>query len=133
MALPAGYKVRKKGTYGVVAATGKHWDIIRKDVLPQARAVIEASLEAWASKGPGDFPEQRFKFEKQYKHAGKMVRVEAFKARHVRVYGAVAQFDGKATFLITAIDTAKKQYEADQNLLNAAGKKAHELIHTDRR
>lgn len=87
-------------------------------------------MNAWSKHGPQHLPPQKFKFEKQYEKGGKNARIEVFKTRHVRLYGTTVQIDGKPMFLITGIDTAKKTNRADDDILEAAGKAAHALIHT---
>jgi len=84
---------------------------------------------AYCNNGPENLPPQRFKFEIQYPSSGKMTRVEAFKTRHVRFYGSCGSLGGRPVFLVTASDIAKKTDAADQKILQAAGKLAHELLY----
>jgi len=126
--LPTGYNIKFTGVKRAIAFNDNHWEIMDRIQL-KARVKIEATMKAYCDSGPENIPPQRFKFEMQYDHAGKMTRIEAFKARHVRFYGACAGFDGKPIFLVTGADVSKKKDEADQKKLNAAGKLAHELIH----
>jgi len=138
MVKPDGYTIRfpkedgPPGEHGSVAFKEKHWKIFTTEILMKARAQVEATMKAWCKFGPSDFPPQKFKFEKHYEKGGKSVRVEVFKARHVRFYGAATNVNGKAMFLVTAVDTSKKDNKADPAILEAAGKAAHELIYPAR-
>lgn len=90
-------------------------------------------MKAYCESGPQNIPPQRFKFEMQHEQSGKMTRIEAFKARHVRIYGACGSLGGRPVFLVTGVDTSKKDDAADQKILKAAGKLAHNLIHETNR
>jgi hypothetical protein len=126
--LPTGFQIRLEGSKRAIAATEEHWKVMA-EILPKARAKIEATMRAYCDRGPQDLPPDRFKFEEQYESGGKMTRIEAFKARHVRIYGACGHLGGRPVFLITGTDAAKKTEAADQKILRAAGKLAHQLIH----
>ena len=86
-------------------------------------------MKAYCEYGPENLPPQRFKFDQQHSEAGKKPRIEAFKGRHVRFYGACGNLGGRPVFLITGSDTAKKSNAANQSILKAAGKRAHSLFH----
>lgn len=90
---------------------------------------MRVTMQAWAERGPRDIPDAKFKFEGHYESAGKSVRVEVFKTRHVRFYGAAVQSGNKPLFLVTGVDAAKKQDKGDKDILKAAGKAAHQLVH----
>jgi hypothetical protein len=130
--LPAGFKIRFEGVKRAIAFKDAQWEIMGK-IQPTARARIEATMKAYCQSGPENIPPQRFKFEKQFEHGGKKTRVEAFKARHVRIYGACGGLGGRPIFLVTGTDTSKKTDAADQKKLRAAGQLAHELIHGSNR
>lgn len=130
--LPPGFQIRFEGVKRAVAFEDAQWEIMSK-IQPSARAKIEATMRAYCDRGPQDIPPQRFKFEFQYQHSGKKTRIEAFKARHVRIYGACGGLGGRPVFLVTGSDTAKKDDSADQKILQAAGKLAHKLIHENNR
>jgi hypothetical protein len=126
--LPTGFQIRFEGSKRAIAARDEHWKVMG-EILPTAKAKLEATMRAYCDRGPQDLPPGRFKFEEQYEHGGKMARVEAFKTRHVRIYGACGHLGGRPVFLITGTDVAKKTDAADQKKLKAAGKLAHDLIH----
>ena len=85
--LPPGFQIRFEGVKRAIAFKDAHWEIMNS-TQPSARAKIEATMRAYCERGPQHIPPQRFKFEEQYEHGGKKTRMEAFKARHVRIYGA---------------------------------------------
>lgn len=126
--LPQGFQIRFQGTKRAIAFSDAHWRIM-ETIQPNARAKVEATMRAYCDRGPQDMPPQRFKFETQYEQSGKMTRIEVFKARHVRFYGACGRLGSRPVFLVTGVDTAKKDDAADQRILRAAGKLAHKLIH----
>ena len=126
--LPSGFKIRFEGAKRAVAFNDAHWEVMQS-IKESARAQIEVAMKAYCDRGPQDLPPQRFKFQFQYEHSGKMSRIEEFKARHVRFYGACASLGGRPVFLVTGADAAKKTDAADQKILKAAGKLAHSLIH----
>jgi hypothetical protein len=134
MDAPQGYTVRfpKEGEeaafYGRIAFTQKHWKVLQK-MDPHHRSQVESAMKAWAARGPVKLPPQRFRFEYQFERAGKQVRLEAFKGWSVRFYGAVKEVEGKPMFLVTGYDDAKKDNDADRDLMKAAAKAAHRLIH----
>lgn len=135
MSLPAGYTIRfpnqggPPGAYGSVAFTEKHWKVLQKDMIPKSRAQLHVAMQAWCAQGPRNLPETRFRFEGSYESGGKRIRLEAFKGWSVRLYGSVSQVDGRPVFLVTGFDDAKKDREADLDILKAAAKAAHKLIH----
>ena len=126
--LPQGFKIRFEGRNRAIAFDEAQWTQMSK-ILPAARAKVEASMRAYCENGPQNLPPQRFKFEIQYSNSGKMTRVEVFKARHVRFYGSCGNLGGRPVFLVTASDLSKKTDDADPAILQAAGKRAHELLH----
>ena len=126
--LPTGFQIRFEGVKRAIAFQNAHWEIMRK-IQPNARAKLEVTMRAYCERGPQDIPPQRFKFEMQFEHAGKKTRIEVFKARHVRIYGACGSLGGRPVFLVTGTDASKKDDAADQKILKAAGKLAHRLIH----
>lgn len=126
--LPTGYQIRFEGVKRAIAFKDAQWEVMTR-IQPSARAKIEATMRAYCECGPQNIPPQRFKFEEQYEHSGKMTRIEVFKARQVRIYGACGSLGGRPVFLVTGYDTAKKDDAADQKILKAAGKLAHKLIH----
>jgi len=130
--LPTGFQIRFEGVKRAIAFKDAQWEVMGK-IQPNARAKLEATMKAYCDRGPQDIPPQRFKFELQYEHAGKKTRLEAFKARHVRVYGACGSLGGRPVFLVTGMDTSKKDDAADQKILQAAGKSAHKVLHETNR
>lgn len=126
--LPEGYQIRFEGVKRAIAFEDAQWEIMNR-IQPSARAKIEVTMKAYCDRGPQNIPPNRFKFEFQYENSGKKTRIEAFKARHVRIYGACGGLGGRPVFLVTGSDTAKKDDNADQKILQAAGKLAHRLIH----
>jgi len=56
------------------------------------------------------------------------VRLEAFKAFKVRLYGFDVTFKKIRTFFIVIIDSAKKQNRADKNILKSAKARVDELL-----
>jgi hypothetical protein len=117
------------GDHGSIAMKDKDWKVFQKEVGMEGRVQIEAAMRAWCRFGPANIPDKRFKFETRYESGGKGVRIDAFKGRHVRLYGATVEVDGKPMFLVTGRDMSKKTNAADQELLKAAGKTAFKLIH----
>jgi hypothetical protein len=55
------------------------------------------------------------------------IRIQAFKAYKVRLYGSVTHIDGCKTFVISTVDAAKKQDKADVRMLERAKKRASEV------
>ena len=135
MLMPDGYTIRfpgkdgPPGAHGSIAFKEKHWKIFQNDLLHEARSKLQATMGAWCRRGPQDLPPQKFKFEQQFEKGGKKTRIEVFKTRHVRFYGTTTDVDGKPMFLVTGVDVAKKTDQADRDILDAAGKAAHELIY----
>ncbi len=135
MLKPDGYTIRfpkeggPPGEHGSVAFKEKHWKMFQKEIKLEARAQVEAVMKAWCRFGPRDLPPQKFKFETHYQKGGKSARIDAFKGWQVRFYGTTAQIDGKPMFLITGADLSKKKNQADQDILEAAGKAAYQLVH----
>lgn len=135
MLKPDGYTIRfpcqdgPPGEHGSIAFKDKHWKIFQ-EVQLKARAQLEAAMKAWCRFGPTHLPPQKFKFETHFQKDGKSTRIDVFKGWQVRFYGATAEVAGKPMFLITGIDLSKKKNQADQDILQVAGKAAHELRHT---
>lgn len=127
--LPEGFTIRFEGRKRAIAFDEPHWEVMG-EILPTTRAKIEATMKAYCENGPENLPPQRFKFELQYSASGKKTRIEAFKGRHVRFYGSCGNLGGRPVFLVTESDTAKKSDAADQKKLKAAGKRAHNLLHS---
>lgn len=128
--LPKGFTIRFEGRQRAIAFDEAQWNVMG-EILPETRVKIEAVMNAYCEYGPMNIPPQRFKFEMQHSAGGKKTRVEAFKGRHVRFYGACGHLGGRPVFLVTASDTAKKSDAADPKKLKAAGTRAHELLHSD--
>lgn len=129
--LPEGFEIKFEGRKRAVAFDSTQWTNVGK-IQPGARAKIEATMRTYCELGPENLPPQRFKFEMQYEQDGKKTRVEVFKARHVRFYGSCGSLGGRPVFLVTGSDLSKKDDAADQKILKAAGKRAHELLHPRR-
>lgn len=87
-------------------------------------------MKAWCRCGPRDLPPKKFKFETQYQKDRKNTRIEAFKGWQVRFFGTTVEVDGKPMFLVTGADLSKKRTKGDQDILKAAGKAAHDLVHS---
>lgn len=126
--LPKGFKIRFQGAKRAIAFDDSQWSVM-DNILPSARAKIEAIMKAYCELGPENLPPKRFKFEMQFEQGGKMTRIEVFKTRHTRFYGACGSLGGRPIFLITQSDTSKKRDSADQKTLRSAGQRAHELFH----
>ena len=134
MPAPPGYTIRfpKQGSapakHGSIAFKDKHWKVFQA-VNQEARAQVASVMRAWCDRGPIDIPHTKFKFQQWYERHGRKVRIDTFKGHQVRFYGATTQIDGKPMFLVTGCDTAKKDHDADDEILKAAGKAAFQLIH----
>jgi hypothetical protein len=126
--LPSGYTIRFEGRERAVAFDDDLWAEM-STILPEARAKIESIMRAYCELGPENLPPNRFKFQIQHSKDGKKTRIEEFKARHVRFYGACGRLGGRPVFLVTASDLAKKNDAANSRILKAAGNRAHELFH----
>lgn len=126
--LPKGYKIRFEGSRRAIAFDEAQWEVMN-EILPETRIKMRATMQAYCDLGPENLPPQRFKFEIQYEEAGKKTRIEAFKGRHVRFYGACGSLGGRPVFLVTGSDSSKKTDAADQKKLKSAGKIAHDLFH----
>lgn len=126
--LPSGYTIRFEGRERAVAFNDELWAEMSA-ILPEARAKIESIMRAYCDLGPENLPPKRFKFETQHSKDGKNTRIEVFKARHVRFYGACGRLGDRPVFLVTASDLAKKTDAANPKILKAAGNRAHELFH----
>lgn len=80
-------------------------------------------MELWC-KGMSLTPEMMNRNEGR---SGGGIRLEAFKAFKVRLYGFEVKFKKIKTFIIVIIDTAKKQNKADKNILKSAKSRADDL------
>ena len=137
MDLPTAYTVRLSGKLRRIAFEDQLWEVFSEDIEPTARAKLQATMQAYCDRGPMLLPKTRFRFEGHFEKRGKKVRTEAFKTRHVRIYGSAAsikEIKGSGneipTFLVTAMDVAKKSDKPNPEIVKSAGKKAFELIHS---
>lgn len=85
-------------------------------------------MKTWCCFGPMDMPDSKFKFEGRYRKGGKSIRIDTFKSWQVRFCGTTLEVKGKAMFLITEADLAKKQNAADETKLQHAAEMAAKLI-----
>jgi len=67
--------------------------------------------------------------EGRAKRGGLNVMLQAFKTHKVRIFGIVMRLDGLRTFLIVAVDPAKKQDKADSKILKRAYERALDITH----
>lgn len=90
------------------------------------RSELEDLVKRYAANGPGALPRNKLKDQGWYPgpKANHKVRVEAFKPWQLRAYGFCRSFNGRPTFFITSVDRAKKQDDANDAILAAAGKEA---------
>ena len=133
MKIPSGYTIRfpreggPPGEHGSIAFNGRYWKMFNK-VDAKARAQLEAAMRTWCRFGPLDMPDSKFKFEGRHRKGGKNIRIVTFKGWQVRFYGTTVEVKGKAMFLITEADLAKKQNAADETKLQHADEVAAKLI-----
>ncbi len=129
--LPEGYEAisNGSGTHDVVIKS-KVANGLRKKATAEQRADLQALIDRYVLNGPTGLPSKKWNGNEGWfpsaKAAGK-VKLEAFKAWKLRVYGFCCQFNGRPTFFITGFDPAKKQDAADQRILAASGAEAVEL------
>lgn len=119
MTLPQMVLIRE-GPYAAVLMLPSVWKEFSK-ADAAARATIVKIMELYSKDGPDDLLDKHFKFEGRHSVGdknGSKVRIEAFKAWQVRVYGGHI---GKR-FICSEIDTSKKQDKADQLTLARAAK-----------
>lgn len=135
MTAPPGFTIRfprkgdPPGGHGVIAFKDRLWKAFQKEIDQKARVQLTSAMKAWCERGPAHLPKQRFKFQDSFEWGGKRVRLETFKGWAVRFYGAVMDVDGVTTFLITGYDPDKKDDQADPDVLKAAARAAHRVIH----
>ena len=129
--LPDGYEALSvgNGTHDVVIRTKVKKDI-EKRASQEQRAGLSDIVQKYVEGGSSAIPSKKFNGNEGWfpseKAQGKIL-LQAFKPRQLRAYGFCRPFDGRPTFFITGVDTAKKQDQANQNILNAAGTEAAEI------
>lgn len=119
--LPRGYGVRVDGRLRRVSTDDKRNHELDSLIDIRIAARLEALFTKYSNEGPQSLPKQQFRFEMHHNRGSSQVRVEAFKAQHVRMYGFCSQCDKRPTFFVTASDLAKKQDKADKETLVMAG------------
>ena len=73
-------------------------------------------------------PEERFKFQTRWKGAsGEGHRISVFKSYQARYYGYSREIAGKETFVVAAIDPAKKDNQADPAMYKRVGDEADRI------
>jgi hypothetical protein len=125
--LPAGYERILSGVKYDVVTSAKVKAELRKKASREQMAGLEALMKKYAESGPQGLPRTKFSGDEGWfpskKAAGK-IRLEAFKPWQLRAYGFCCEFDGRPTFFVTGLDPSKKQDDANQNILAAAGREA---------
>jgi hypothetical protein len=124
--LPDGYESRHSGpAYDVMIKTKVKKKMEKKASADQL-AALQDLLERYGESGSEGFPRGKFNSSEQWfpSQKDKRVHLQAFKAGQLRAYGYCQQFNGRPTFFITGFDRSKKQDDADQNILSAAGAEA---------
>lgn len=125
--LPRGYVplLEKLAPYNVAIEERAHK--ILKKAGREKLAGLESLIVEYSKMGPSSLPRTKFNGSEGWfpsKKAVNKIRLEAFKPWQLRAYGFCRQYQGHPWFFITGIDSTKKQWEADQNILDAAGKEA---------
>lgn len=89
-------------------------------------AAFKDLVQRYGERGSDGIPSGKFNPSEEWfpSQRDKRVLLQAFKAGQLRVYGYCQQFNGRLTFFATHFDRAKKQNDADQNILKAAGDEA---------
>lgn len=97
-----------------------------KKATREQQAGLQDLVERYGAGGPQGIPRGKFNGGEGWFPSAKdkRIRLEALKPRQLRAYGFCQQLNGKQTFFITGVDTSKKQDDADQGILQAAGKEA---------
>lgn len=124
--LPDGYVLlpTKDGKYDVAIGPKAAKELSKASV--DQRTELEDLVKRYAADGPSALPRNKMKDQGWHPgaKANKKVRVEAFKAWQLRAYGFCRDFKGRPTFFITGVDRSKKQNDANDAILEAAGKEA---------
>ena len=103
-----------------VFMTPKVWDAFDA-TEDRARARCQKWMHRYANDGHQFLNDEQFKFEDRFAvgdEKGTRVAVYAFKAHHLRVYGAL--LPGTNDFVCSEIDPAKKRPKANKTKLKAA-------------
>jgi len=98
-----------------------------KKASEEKRADLDALIRKYVQEGPASLPRSRFNSDEGWfpsDRAPGKIRLQAFKPWQMRAYGFCCDFNARPTFFITGIDPSKKQNDANQNILAAAGLEA---------
>jgi hypothetical protein len=131
--LPDGYDSLIEGVLCCVVIKRSVRKEIMKKATKEKQAGLEDVIQHYAAGGPQGIPPAKFAGDEGWfpSKKDKRIRLEAFKPWQLRAYGFCEEFNGRQTFFITGVDTRKKQFKADQEILEAAGKEAvriHDLL-----
>lgn len=95
----------------------------------QHYVVIIRWMKIWTTDVVGGVPPEKFKFQARFTEKGfHPVAIWVFKAHQPRYYGFTRVVEGKETFFVTAIDPAKKQDDANPEVLARAGREAFRIL-----
>lgn len=122
--------------YTLIAENGERRVVVREKlkkvqakVDDQHRLTIRNWMRFWVNDGPQDIPPEKFKFQQRFNQNGfKPVVISAFKSYQARYYGFSRVVDGKMTFFVTAIDPAKKDDKANDEVLERASREAFRVL-----
>lgn len=98
----------------------------QKKVEKKDQASVWHWMKIWVrDQKDAAIPEERFKFQTRWKGpGGENIRVSVFKSYQARYYGFTREVEGKETFLVSAIDPAKKDNQADPAMYKRVGEEA---------
>lgn len=127
----------KLAEYEVVAESDSRRVVMLKSLAKEYKKLKhkdKAGLLRWIQiwcddQQAGAIPREKFKKQDNYRNAeGKSIAVYCFKFFQGRLYGFSRIVEKKETFLISAIDPAKKNDDADQNLLARAKEEGFRVL-----
>lgn len=111
-----------------VAMRDREWKTFTQTIAARSKARLEHVIGDYCENGPDELDETDFKFIGHFSHGGLKVRMEEFKARHVRLFGFCTEWNGRATFFVTGIDPVKKQDKICKRKFKAAGLEAVSVV-----
>ncbi len=126
--LPFEYRSRIVGKAADIVARDDVWNSFSNDSGLSGRGQAKAVMRFYADRGPADLPTSKFVYEERFEAQGRKVRIEAFKGHQTRLYGFVAQVNGRMTFFITGLDLSKKADKAKRRVLDVVGKEAIRVL-----
>lgn len=124
--MPDGYEVLHRGTICDVLIKSSVKRELEKKATDEQLAGLVDLVRRYGEGGWQCIPKKKFNNNEGWfpSKKDKRVRLEAIKPWQLRAYGFCQEFNGRRTFIITGVDTSKKQNGADQTILQTAGAEA---------